>query len=206
MKTFQNPLTSAKEQEYLRLYKENNNLEAKNILIERNLRLVAHIVKKYQGTEELSDLISIGTIGLIKAINTFDSDKGNRLATYAARCIDNELLMMLRSKKKTSREISLYEPIGNDSEGNETNQLDILESNEKDIYEQISLKEDTQNLYKYFTKVLTPREQTIIKLRYGLFGAPETTQKDIASALGISRSYVSRIEKKALDKLSRVLK
>ena len=107
MKTFQNPLTSAEEQEYLRLYKENNNLEAKNILIERNLRLVAHIVKKYQGTEELSDLISIGTIGLIKAINTFDSDKGNRLATYAARCIDNELLMMLRSKKKTSREISL---------------------------------------------------------------------------------------------------
>lgn len=206
MKTFQNPLTSAKEQEYLRLYKENNNLEAKNILIERNLRLVAHIVKKYQGTEELSDLISIGTIGLIKAINTFDSDKGNRLATYAARCIDNELLMMLRSKKKTSREISLYEPIGNDSEGNEINLLDILESNEKDIYEQISLKEDTQNLYKYFTKVLTPREQTIIKLRYGLFGAPETTQKDIASALGISRSYVSRIEKKALDKLSRVLK
>ena len=206
MKTFQNPLTSAEEQEYLRLYKENNNLEAKNILIERNLRLVAHIVKKYQGTEELSDLISIGTIGLIKAINTFDSDKGNRLATYAARCIDNELLMMLRSKKKTSREISLYEPIGNDSEGNEINLLDILESNEKDIYEQISLKEDTQKLYKYFTKVLTPREQTIIKLRYGLFGAPETTQKDIASALGISRSYVSRIEKKALDKLSRVLK
>lgn len=206
MKTFQNPLTNAEEQEYLRLYKENNNLEAKNILIERNLRLVAHIVKKYQGTEELSDLISIGTIGLIKAINTFDSDKGNRLATYAARCIDNELLMMLRSKKKTSREISLYEPIGNDSEGNEINLLDILESNEKDIYEQISLKEDTQNLYKYFTKVLTPREQTIIKLRYGLFGAPETTQKDIASALGISRSYVSRIEKKALDKLSRVLK
>lgn len=206
MKTFQNPLTSAEEQEYLRLYKENNNLEAKNILIERNLRLVAHIVKKYQGTEELSDLISIGTIGLIKAINTFDSDKGNRLATYAARCIDNELLMMLRSKKKTSREISLYEPIGNDSDGNEINLLDILESNEKDIYEQISLKEDTQNLYKYFTKVLTPREQTIIKLRYGLFGAPETTQKDIASALGISRSYVSRIEKKALDKLSRVLK
>ena len=206
MKTFQNPLTSAEEQEYLRLYKENNNLEAKNILIERNLRLVAHIVKKYQGTEELSDLISIGTIGLIKAINTFDSDKGNRLATYAARCIDNELLMMLRSKKKTSREISLYEPIGNDSEGNEINLLDILERNEKDIYEQISLKEDTQNLYKYFTKVLTPREQTIIKLRYGLFGAPETTQKDIASALGISRSYVSRIEKKALDKLSRVLK
>ena len=206
MKTFQNPLTSAEEQEYLRLYKENNNLEAKNILIERNLRLVAHIVKKYQGTEELSDLISIGTIGLIKAINTFDSDKGNRLATYAARCIDNELLMMLRSKKKTSREISLYEPIGNDSEGNEINLLDILESNEKDIYEQISLKEDTQNLYKYFTKVLTPREQTIIKLRYGLFGAPETTQKDIAPALGISRSYVSRIEKKALDKLSRVLK
>lgn len=201
MKTFLNPLNSREEEKYLRLYKEHNDLEAKNILIERNLRLVAHIVKKYQGTEEISDLISIGTIGLIKAINTFDSNKGSRLATYAARCIDNELLMMLRAKKKTSREISLYDPIGNDSEGNEINLLDILESSEKDICEQILLDDDKNKLYTSFEKILTKREQLIIKLRYGLFGCEETTQKDIAKQLGISRSYVSRIEKKALEKL-----
>ncbi len=201
MKTFQNPLTIDEEQKYLRLYKEKNDLDAKNILIERNLRLVAHIVKKYQSTDDVSDLISIGTIGLIKAINTFDTNKGSRLATYAARCIDNELLMMLRAKKKTSREISLYDPIGNDSEGNEINLLDILESNEKDICEQIELKDDTKKLYEYFCNVLTQREQQIIKLRYGLFGSHETTQKEIADSLGISRSYVSRIEKKALEKL-----
>lgn len=201
MKTFLNPLNSREEEKYLRLYKEHNDLEAKNILIERNLRLVAHIVKKYQGTEEISDLISIGTIGLIKAINTFDSNKGSRLATYAARCIDNELLMMLRAKKKTSREISLYDPIGNDSEGNEINLLDILESSEKDICEQILLDDDKNKLYTSFEKILTKREQLIIQLRYGLFGCEETTQKDIAKQLGISRSYVSRIEKKALEKL-----
>lgn len=206
MKTFQSPLTSQEEQKYLKLYKENNDLEAKNILIERNLRLVAHIVKKYQNSDEISDLISIGTIGLIKAINTFDANKGNRLATYAARCIDNELLMMLRAKKKTYREISLYDPIGNDSEGNEINLLDILESKDKDISEQIELKEDMKKLYEHFFRVLTEREQLIIKLRYGLFGSRETTQKDIAKALGISRSYVSRIEKKAIDKLSKALK
>lgn len=206
MKTFKNPLSPEEEQKYLQLYKENHDQNAKNILIERNLRLVAHIVKKYQSTEELCDLISIGTIGLIKAINTFDEKKGNRLATYAARCIDNELLMMFRSKRKTMREISLYDPIGNDAEGNEINLLDILESKEKDAYEQLALKDDTKRLYENFDKLLTPREQQIIKLRYGLLGYPETTQKDIANILGISRSYVSRIEKKAIEKLATVLK
>lgn len=202
MKTFQNPLTPQEEEKYLKLFKEQNDLEAKNILIERNLRLVAHIVKKYQSTDELSDLISIGTIGLIKAINTYDENKGSRLATYAARCIDNELLMMLRNKKKTSREFSIYDPIGNDAEGNEINLLDILESQEKDIYKQVELKEDSSKLYSCFAKVLTKREQTIIMHRYGLFGYKETTQKEIAASLGISRSYVSRIEKRALEKLA----
>lgn len=205
MKTFQNPLTPQEEEKYLKLYKENNDYDAKNILIERNLRLVAHIVKKYQTTDELSDLISIGTIGLIKAINTFDEKKGIRLATYAARCIDNELLMMLRSKKKTSREFSIYDPIGNDAEGNEINLLDILESKEKDIHQQIELKEDSRKLYACFAKVLNKREQHIIMHRYGLFGYNETTQKEIADSLGISRSYVSRIEKKALKKLAQEL-
>jgi len=205
LKTFQNPLTPQEEKKYMRLYKEENDLDAKNILIERNLRLVAHIVKKYQSAEELSDLISIGTIGLIKAINTFDINKGSRLATYAARCIDNELLMMLRAKKKTLREFSIYDPIGNDSEGNEINLLDILESNEKDICEQIEIKNNYQKLYNCFTKVLNKREQYIIILRYGLFGHEETTQKEIANKLGISRSYVSRIEKKALNKLAQEL-
>lgn len=205
MKTFQNPLTPQEEKKYIKLYKEENDLDAKNILIERNLRLVAHIVKKYQNADELSDLISIGTIGLIKAINTFDISKGSRLATYAARCIDNELLMMLRAKKKTLREFSIYDPIGNDSEGNEINLLDILESNEKDICEQIELKQDSKKLYNCFSNVLNKREQYIIILRYGLFGYEETTQKEIAAKLGISRSYVSRIEKKALNKLAQEL-
>lgn len=201
LKTFLKPLTPDEEKDYLRRYKEGD-LEAKNILIERNLRLVAHIVKKYQQTEEdLEDLISIGTIGLIKAVTTFDSQKGNRLATYAARCIDNELLMMLRSKKKTSREISLYEPIGNDTEGNEINLIDILEYRDLDVVERLEFSENSFKMYQYFKTALTEREQMIIKLRYGLFGGPEVTQKEIARQLGISRSYVSRIEKKALLKL-----
>lgn len=203
MKTFQNPLSPQEERHYLRLFRENNDLEAKNVLVERNLRLVAHVVKKYQGTEDSSDLISIGTIGLIKAIHTFDSSKGIRLATYASRCIENELLMMLRAKKKTSREVSLYDPIGNDSEGNEINLLDVLESRDPDVCDQIESCENSRQLYRYFFQVLDEREKRIIKLRYGLFGLPPTTQRDIAKQLGISRSYVSRIEKKALEKLSK---
>lgn len=201
MKTFLKPLTSEEESYYLQEYKQGN-LEAKNILIERNLRLVAHIVKKYQGApEEMDDLISIGTIGLIKAIHTFDAQKASRLSTYAARCIDNELLMLLRSKKKTNREVSLYDPIGTDKEGNEISLLDIIETEPVDVVKNYSLKQDIAHLYQLLPKVLTTREREIIKLRYGLYGEQELTQREIAKRLNISRSYVSRIEKNALIKL-----
>jgi RNA polymerase sporulation-specific sigma factor len=201
VKTFQKPLTPEEEKYYLQQYKQGS-LEAKNILIERNLRLVAHIVKKYQGAvEELDDLISIGTIGLIKAIHTFDAGKASRLSTYAARCIDNELLMLLRSKKKSSREVSLYEPIGTDKEGNEISLLDVIETEPVDVVKNYSLKQDIDLLYQLLPKVLSPREQEIITLRYGLYGERELTQREIAKRLNISRSYVSRIEKNALLKL-----
>ena len=172
------------------------------MLIERNLRLVAHIVKKYQGVDEdLDDLISIGTIGLIKAVSTYDMTKGSRLATYAARCIDNELLMMLRSRKKFSREVSLYEPIGTDKEGNEIHLLDIVEANEQDIPDQCIHKERILQLYGCLREVLSPLEYEVIKYRYGLFGEKELTQRALGKRLGISRSYVSRIEKNAVLKL-----
>ena len=201
MKTFQKPLTSAEEKLYLQRCREGD-LEAKNILIERNLRLVAHVVKKYQGAdEELDDLISIGTIGLIKAVSTFDAEKSARLSTYAARCIDNELLMMLRSKKKHSREVSLYEPIGTDKEGNEISLLDIIESPPVDIVTEYSTREDIRRLMSSMKELLSPKEYQVICLRYGLFGIPEQTQRKIAGELNISRSYVSRIEKTALKKL-----
>ena len=176
--------------------------EARNKLIEHNLRLVAHIVKKYQGVDEdLDDLISIGTIGLIKAVSTYDMTKGSRLATYAARCIDNELLMMLRSRKKFSREVSLYEPIGTDKEGNEIHLLDIVEANEQDITDQCIHKERILQLYGCLREVLSPLEYEVIKYRYGLFGEKELTQRALGKRLGISRSYVSRIEKNAVLKL-----
>ena len=206
MKTFQQPLTSDEEVLYLRLMQEEANgekgLEARNILIERNLRLVAHIAKKYQGCDEsMEDLISVGTIGLMKAIATFNPDKGNRLATYAARCIENELLMMFRAKKKSSREISLYEPIGTDAEGNEISLLDIIESEQVDVVEEMCKDERLKKLGILVRTSLTPREQEIIYMRYGLLGGNEMTQREVGMALGISRSYVSRIEKKALKKL-----
>lgn len=201
MKTFLKPLTLSEEKSYLQRYREGD-LEAKRILIERNLRLVAHIVKKYQSADEdLDDLISIGTIGLIKAISTFDSTKSTRLSTYAARCIDNELLMMLRSKKKHSREVSLYEPIGTDKEGNEINLLDIIESPPVDVVEDYSVKEDIRILLSSLKEVLTPKELQVICLRYGLYDREEQTQREIARRMNISRSYVSRIEKNALLKL-----
>ena len=198
MKTFLKPLTPEEEKYYLQEYKQGS-LEAKDILIQRNLRLVAHIVKKYQGAgEELDDLISIGTIGLIKAIQTFDFQKASRLSTYAARCIDNELLMLLRSKKKSSKEVSLYEPIGTDKEGNEISLLDVIETEPVDVVKNYSLKQDIDYLYQLLPKILSSREQEIIILRYGLYGKEELTQREIAKRLKISRSYVSRIEKNAL--------
>lgn len=201
MKTFLKPLTPEEEKYYLQEYKQGS-LEAKDILIQRNLRLVAHIVKKYQGAaEELDDLISIGTIGLIKAIQTFDFQKASRLSTYAARCIDNELLMLLRSKKKSSKEVSLYEPIGTDKEGNEISLLDVIETEPVDVVKNYSLKQDIDYLYQLLPKILSSREQEIIILRYGLYGKEELTQREIAKRLKISRSYVSRIEKNALLKL-----
>ncbi len=201
MKTFLKPLTSAEEKIYLQRY-QGGDSEAKRILIERNLRLVAHVAKKYQGAEEdLDDLISIGTIGLIKAISTFDASRSSRLSTYAARCIDNELLMMLRSRKKYAREVSLYEPIGTDREGNEISLLDIIESPPVDVVEDYSVRENVKHLMKSLKDALTPREYQVICLRYGLFGEEEKTQREIAQKLSISRSYVSRIEKNALQKL-----
>ena len=201
MKTFLKPLTPEEEKYYLQEYKQGS-LEAKDILIQRNLRLVAHIVKKYQGAaEELDDLISIGTIGLIKAIQTFDFQKASRLSTYAARCIDNELLMLLRSKKKSSKEVSLYEPIGTDKEGNEISLLDVIETEPIDVVKNYSLKQDIAYLYQLLPEILSSREQEIITLRYGLYGKEELTQREIAKRLNISRSYVSRIEKNALLKL-----
>ena len=204
MKTFLKPLTSAEEKLCLKRCRKGDS-EAKRILIEHNLRLVAHVAKKYQNTgEDLEDLISIGTIGLIKAISTFDVDRSARLSTYAARCIDNELLMMFRAKKKYSREISLYEPIGTDKEGNEISLLDIVESPPVDIVEQYSVREDIRFLLCALKDTLSQKEYQVICLRYGLFGIEQQTQKEVAAQLHISRSYVSRIEKNALQKLRKL--
>ena len=201
MKSFPQPLTAAEEKYYMQKYTEGD-LEAKHILIERNLRLVAHIVKKYQPPpEEMEDLLSIGTIGLMKAVVTFDPDKSARLASYAARCIENEVLMYLRGKKKSSKEVSLYEPIGTDREGNEIQLFDVIEMNEEDVYRRLERKEDVIRLYQQVESVLSQRERMVLKLRYGLYNEEEYTQREIAAMLGISRAYVSRIEKSAIEKL-----
>lgn len=206
MKTFQKPLTSKEEAEYLRLLQDGDSRqakEAKSVLVERNLRLVAHVARKYQNTgEEMEDLISTGCIGLIKAIDTFDAGKG-RLATYACRCIDNELLMLLRSKKKLSREVFLFDSIGQDKEGNEIRLLDVIEQKPYDIAEEMDLSNDIQKLYQYVEECLTHREKKILIMRYGLGGSREMTQNEIGESLNISRSYVSRIEKRAVGKLKK---
>lgn len=205
MKTFLQPLSKEEEETYLDLLKNGNpqeSQEAKEILIERNLRLVAHIAKKYQNTDvESQDLISIGTIGLIKAILSYDTGKNSKLATYAAKCIENELLMMLRSKKKLSREVSIYEPIGTDKEGNEISLLDILKQDQPDIIEEMDNKKNISQLREIINTCLNQREKEIILLRYGLITGNEITQREIGEYFGISRSYISRIEKKALLKL-----
>ena len=204
MKTFQKPLNAGEEAEYIRLLTQGTDEEAKRakeVLTLRNLRLVAHVAKKYQNVDEdPEDLISVGCIGLIKAIDSFDAGKG-RLATYACRCIDNELLMMLRSKKKTSKEVSLYEPIGQDKEGNEIHLLDIIEQQQPDIVDCMDCAEKLKKLLVLIDSCLDDREKEIIHLRYGLNGNRELTQHDVGARLGISRSYVSRIEKRALLKL-----
>lgn len=203
MQTFKQPLSKESEQYYLKRSKDGD-LEARNILVEYNLRLVAHIVKKYNNFErDTDDLISIGTIGLIKAINTYDMEKGSRLVTYASRCIENELLMMLRQERKCSREFSLYEPIGTDKEGNEINLLDIVEYEGKDITEHIILEDNIKQLHQALNQHLDNREFQVLTMRYGLFNKQPLTQREVADQLKISRSYVSRIEKKALGKLRR---
>jgi len=201
LKSFPPSLSAEEEQYYLQRYLEGD-LEAKHILIERNLRLVAHVIKKYQHLEENpEDLISIGTIGLIKAIITFNPERNNKLGTYAARCIENEILMLLRTKKKHSKEVSLYEPIGTDRDGNEIQLFDIIETDEADAQTKITLKDDIRLLYEKLESELSPRERLVLKMRYGLYNQEEYTQREIADQLGISRSYVSRIEKSAIEKL-----
>lgn len=201
MQSFPQPLSAAQETVYLRQY-QNGDMHARDILIERNLRLVAHIVKKYMNSgKETDEMISVGIVGLVKAVNTYNFEKGSRLATYAARCIDNELLMLMRGDRKLSREVSLYDPIGTDKEGNEITLLSILEHEDEDIIDQLDKKQSLQKLSKILSKVLTPREYFVVIRRYGLYDHHETTQRELAEQLNISRSYVSRIEKKALEKL-----
>lgn len=201
MQSFQKPLNAKEETEQLEQLRAGSQ-EARSILIERNLRLVAHIVKKYNLPEkDMDDYISIGTIGLIKAIDTFNPDKGIRLATYASRCIDNELLMMFRSSRKQSKETFLSEPIGTDREGNEITLLDVIETEEELIENQLFEEEKLRLLKGFLFQTLDEREREILLYRYGLYGYPEITQREIADKFNISRSYVSRIEKKALSKL-----
>ena len=201
MKTFPKPLTAGEEREYLKRFHEGDE-EARAVLIERNLRLVAHVIKKYQYTDyETEDLLSVGTIGLIKAVNTFRADRGSRLATYAAKCVENEILMMFRAGKKYARDVSLYDPIGVDKAGETVNLIDVLETGEKEALEKIILNQDVAKLYEAYCSCLKETEQMVLRRRYGLFGEKEHTQREIAGDLGISRSYVSRIEKKAIEKL-----
>lgn len=209
---FPQPLSEADETRYLQILRASKSPDcgakelsraehARNELVEHNLRLVAHLVKKFDGTgEDSDDLISIGTIGLIKGIDTFDPGKGTKLATYAARCIENEILMHLRSLKKSRGEVSIYDPIGVDKEGNEISLMDVLASEGAAISDRVESEFEQRALLEKVVK-LNKRERLVLQLRYGLMNSPRRTQREIAKALGISRSYVSRIEKKAIQKL-----
>lgn len=201
--SFPKPLPAAKERELLIKYKKQGDKNARAELIEHNLRLVAHVIKKYYSTyAEQDDLISIGTIGLIKAIDSFDADKGAKLATYAARCIENEILMHFRSLKKTASVVSINEPIDTDSEGNPLYLIDVIYE-DNTIVEDIDLSDRTKKLYRLIDKMEDEREKEIIIKRYGLFFQKPQTQREVAKQLGISRSYVSRIEKKVIEELRR---
>lgn len=205
MKAFLTPLSQQEERECLERVKSGDE-SAKEKLILHNMRLVAHVAKKYQSSEEdMEDLISIGSIGLLKAVATFDFKYGNRFATYAIRCIENELLMHYRRTKKTKLEVSLFEPIGTDKEGKQIQLVEVLLVDDVDVARQMEIRRDINQIKAHFQEVLTPREAMIIKKRYGLYGEKELTQREIASELKISRSYVSRIEKKALEKLRGLL-
>ena len=201
MKTFLTPLSTQEENAYLRRMASGDR-EAKRKLVEHNMRLVAHVAKKYYNSEDdMEDMISIGTIGLLKAVDTYNPGKGSKLATYAARCIDNELLMYFRGKKKRAKDISIYEPIGTDKEGNQIHLFDVLEEETVDVVEQMEHEKDLATLRRLLPSVLSDREYQIISMRYGIGRNAHITQREAAQRLGISRSYVSRIEEKALGKL-----
>ena len=201
--SFPQPLDPEEEQYHLTRYAQGCE-DSKNILIEHNLRLVAHIVKKYNNTgKDVDDLISIGTIGLIKAISTYNANKKTRLATYAARCIENEILMSIRSSKKNKGEMFLQDPIGVDKEGNEISLMDVLGTEPDSVIDEVELKLQKKKLYKKMKSVLKDREQIVLEMRYGLGNGRNRTQREIAQMLGISRSYVSRIEKRAISKLNK---
>ena len=201
MKTFPKPLSAGEEKEYLERCKEGDQ-SARDMLIEHNMRLVAHVVKKYQGSDyDMEDLLSVGTIGLIKAVNTFNVDKGSRLATYAARCVENEILMLLRASRKYSKEVSLFEPIGVDKDGETVSLMDVIEMENPETIDGLILDQDIREMYRAFDRCLTDPEKQVISMRYGLFRGREHTQREIAARMGISRSYVSRIEKRAIGKL-----
>lgn len=201
MNTFPKPLTPDEEKVYLERFQDGDR-EARGVLIERNMRLVAHVAKKYQNTDyNMEDLLSVGTIGLIKAVDTFRLDKGIRLGTYAAKCVENEILMLLRASKRLSKEVSIYEPIGVDKDGESISLVDVIEMENREILEDIILDQEIKELYDTYESALKEQEKEVIRMRYGLFGKEPKTQREIAAKLGISRSYVSRIEKKALGKL-----
>ena len=201
---FPQPLTEEEEEVAIKALRRGD-MTARHQLIEHNLRLVAHVIKKYQNSgEDLDDLISIGTIGLIKGIDSFDPDKGVRLATYCARCIDNEVLMHLRARKKSSRDLSLYDPIGVDREGNEISLMDVLGTDGDVVAEKVEL-DVVMEWVRHFVKDLTPKERLVLELRFGIRGHERLTQRDIAKKLKISRSYVSRIEKRAVRKILKEL-
>lgn len=203
---FPEPLTAEEEKNYLEQMAKGDD-EARNILIERNLRLVAHVAKKYATTKvEQDDLISIGTIGLIKGINSFDLEKGAKLSTYVSRCIDNEILMHLRATKKLGAEVYLNEPIGKDKDDNVVTLQEVLENNERNIEDEVDIKMKIKLLYEKMKDILKDREKTILELRFGLGGHKPKTQNEIAEMMGISRSYVSRIETKAIGKLAKEIK
>ena len=197
--TFPKPLSPQDEKKYLALAREGDK-EAKEILIKHNMRLVAHVVKKYSGAAETDDLISVGSIGLIKAINTFQDGKGTALATYTARCIENEILMLLRSGKKHKNNVSLTDPVGTDKDGNELTLMDLLSEKEENVFAQVEKSIQREKFIAVLKKFLTEREFTIISLRYGLEDGNALPQREVAKKLGISRSYISRIEKRAIEK------
>ncbi len=204
--SFPKPLSAAEERECLERFNKDGDIEARNKLIEHNLRLVAHIAKKYTGSvRDHEDLLSIGTIGLIKGITSFDPSKGTRLATYAARCVDNEILMLLRAKKKEQGDVSLNESIGTDKEGNQIMLIDVMSNDEADVFDEINSGIEFKQLYRNIKNELDPREREVIVLRYGLIDGHCLPQREIAKKLKISRSYVSRIEKKAVGKLRKNL-